>query len=140
MNDAPKTLAAWEAMFEVKGKVVDIREDFRIGVIEVAGVTFFFNEVRDLERRAKAIEGLNVPITFGGHQIVTKDGEGISHVAFETTDLDYHLDRARGAGLKVERETHKDSLEGMCNFIDPEDAALPLEFMMPVEGRENPLA
>jgi len=139
VNDAPKTLAAWEAMFEVKGKVVDIREDFRIGVLTVAGVTFFFNEIRDSERRAKAVESLNVPIMFGGHQIVTEHGEGISHIAFETTDLDYHLDRARSAGLRVERETHKDSLEGMCNFIDPDDVSLPLEFMMPVEGRKNPL-
>jgi hypothetical protein len=49
------------------------------------------------------------------------------------------LDRAKNAGMRVRFEEHRDALEGVCNFIVPEDAHLPLEFMQAVEGRVNPL-
>ncbi|MBS3788635.1 VOC family protein [Candidatus Bipolaricaulota bacterium] len=143
VEDAQQTIDDWTEMLDCKGKVVDIPEnDLRIGVLEVAGVTFFFNEITDPDKKESSLqelEDVDLPFDFSGHTIINSKGEGISHIALETTDLDYHVNKAEQAGLEVQREEHKDSLEGKCNFIDPEDATLPLEFMQPVEGRENPL-
>ena len=140
VNDVTKTLRAWEDLLDCKGKIVDIPENnLKIGVLHIAGVTFFFNEYTDPSKKAKTVEGLELPVRFSGHQIVNKKGEGISHIAFETTDIDYHIGKAREAGMGVKMDVPKDALEGVCNFIDPEDVALPLEFMMPVEGHDNPL-
>jgi len=140
VNDAKTTLNAWESLLDCEGKVVDISENkMKIGVLHVAGVTFFFNEYTDPSKKAKTVEGLELPVEFSGHQIINKKGEGVSHIAFETTNLDYHVGKAREAGMGIKLGQHKGALEGMCNFINPEDVALPLEFMMPVEGHENPL-
>jgi len=140
VNDATATLHAWESLLDCQGKVVDIPENkLKIGVLHIAGVTFFFNESTDPVKKGKAAETLKLPVELGGHQIVNKKGEGISHIAFETTNLDYQVGKAREVGMAVILNQHKDALEGVCNFIDPEDVALPLEFMMPVEGRKNPL-
>jgi len=139
VKDVEETMRAWEMLFDTKGKIVQVTEHFRIGVFHVAGVTFFFNENTDPSKPDDVARGFEVPVIFGGHQIVNEQGEGITHIAFETTDLDYHVDKARAAGMGVKHDVHKDSLEGMCNFIDPNKVSLPLEFMMPVEGRENPL-
>lgn len=140
VNDARATLHAWESLFSCKGKVVDIPENnIKIGVLHIAGVTFFFNEYTDSSKKAETVEGLELPVEFSGHQIINKKGEGISHIAFETTDLDYHIGKARENRMGVILNDHRDALEGICNFINPEDVALPLEFMMPVEGRKNPL-
>jgi len=139
VKNVEETMSAWEMLFDTKGKIVQVTEHFRIGVLNVAGVTFFFNENTDPERKADLPAGLTAPVIFGGHQIVNEHGEGITHIAFESTNLDYHIGKARDAGMDIKHDTHKDSLEGMCNFIDPNKVSLPLEFMMPVEGRENPL-
>jgi catechol 2,3-dioxygenase-like lactoylglutathione lyase family enzyme len=141
VNDAQRAVEQWTAVFGCEGRVVDIPENgLRIGVVEVVGVTFFLNEYTDPDRRAKATQGLALPVTFSGHRIVNEAGEGISHISFETTDLEAMLERAKGADMRVRFEEHRDALEGICNFIVPEDAHLPLEFMQAVEGRENPLA
>ena len=140
VNDAQKAVQEWKEAFGFEGKVVDIpQNNMRIGVVKVVGVTFFLNEYTDPDRKAKLTEGLEVPVTFSGHRIVNEAGEGVSHIAFETTDLAYIVDRAQQAGMRVKLEEPRDSLEGICNFIVPEDAHIPLEFMQPVEGRENPL-
>ena len=140
VNDAEKTVEKWKELMDCEGKVVDIPEnDLKIGVLEVADVTFFFNEITDPEKNGKASEGMDLPIDFGGHQMVKEKGEGISHIAFETTNLDYHMDKAEDVGFRRTRDEAKDSLEGICNFINPNDATLPLEFMQPVEGKDNPL-
>jgi catechol 2,3-dioxygenase-like lactoylglutathione lyase family enzyme len=140
VNDAQKAVEQWTSVFGCEGKVVDIPENgLRIGVVKVVDVTFFLNEYTDPGRRAQATEGLDLPVVFSGHRIVNETGEGISHISFETTDLDYMLDRAKNAGMRVRFEAHRDALEGVCNFIVPEDAHLPLEFMQAVEGRVNPL-
>ena len=140
VNDAQKAVEDWKEAFGFEGKVVDMPEmNGRIGVVKVAGVTFFFNEHFDPARKAKDIEGLELPVTLSGHTIVNEAGEGISHLAFETTDLDYVMEKAKKAGMKVMLEEPRDALEGICNFIVSEDAHIPIEFMQPVEGRENPL-
>ena len=140
VNDAEKAVREWQDAFGFEGKVVDIpQNNLKIGVVKVAGVTFFLNEYTDPDRKAKATEGLEVPVTFSGHSIVNAVGEGISHIAFETNDLAHIVDRAKQAGMRVKLEEPRDSLEGICNFIVPEDAHIPLEFMQPVEGRVNPL-
>jgi catechol 2,3-dioxygenase-like lactoylglutathione lyase family enzyme len=140
VNDAAATLQAWEQLLDCKGKVVDIPENkMKIGVLHVAGVTFFFNEYTDPSKKAKTVDGLELPVEFSGHRIVNRNGEGISHIAFETSNLDYHIGKARDGGMGIKLDHHRDALEGICNFINPEDVALPLEFMMPVEGRKNPL-
>ena len=140
VNDAQKTVDEWREAFGFEGKVVDIPENnMRIGVVKAVGATFFLNEYTDPARKAKLTQGLELPVTFGGHRIVNKVGEGISHIAFETTDLDYMMEKAKKAGMKVMMEKPRDSLEGVCNFIMPEDAHIPIEFMQPVEGRKNPL-
>jgi len=139
VNDAEKTVEKWKELMDCDGKVVDIPENgLKIGVLEVADVTFFFNEITDPDKKDSA-EELELPVVFGGHQIVNKSGEGITHIAFESTDLDYHVNKAKELGFNPLREEGKDSLEGICNFIDPNDATLPLEFMQPVEGKDNPL-
>ena len=135
VKNVEETMSAWEMLFDTKGKIVQVTEHFRIGVLNVAGVTFFFNENTDPEKKAD----LAGPVVFGGHQIINERGEGITHIAFESTNLDYHIGKAKDAGMSVTHDPHKDSLEGICNFIDPNKVALPLEFMMPVEGRHNPL-
>jgi catechol 2,3-dioxygenase-like lactoylglutathione lyase family enzyme len=141
VNDAEKAVKEWKEAFGFEGKVVDIPENkIKIGVVEVAGVTFFLNEYTDPERKAKATEGLELPVTYSGHRIINEFGEGVSHIAFETTDLEYHVDKAKKAGMRFKHEEAKDALEGICNFVLPKDAHIPLEFMQPVEGRENPLA
>ena len=141
VNDAHKAVAEWKEAFGFEGKVVDIPENnMKIGVVEVVGVTFFLNEYTDPSRKAQATQGLELPVTFSGHRIVNKVGEGISHIAFETTDLEYMVERAKKAGMRLMADKPKDALEGICSFVVPEDARIPLEFMQPVEGRENPLA
>lgn len=140
VNDAQKAVDQWTSVFGCEGKVVDIPENgLKIGVVKVVDVTFFLNEYTTPDRQAQATEGLDLPVTFSGHRIVNETGEGISHISFETTDLDYMLDKAKDAGMRVRFEEHRDALEGLCNFIAPEDAHLPLEFMMAVEGKDNPL-
>lgn len=140
VNDAQKAVDEWREAFGFEGKVFDVPETkMKIGVVEVVGVTFFLNEYTDPDRKAKMAQGLELPVTFSGHRIVNEAGEGISHIAFETTDLDYMIEKAKKAGMRVVHEKPKDALEGMCNFIVPEDAHIPLEFMQPVEGRKNPL-
>lgn len=141
VNDATRVVDTWSKALGVAGKVVDVPEnDLKIGIIRVAGITFFFNEYTSEARQLAAIEGITPPVTYSGHRVVNRQGEGISHIALETTDLDGQLDMARAAGMTVLHDTNKDALEGICNFISPEDAGLPLEFMQAVEGRENPLA
>ena len=141
VNDAQKAVEDWREAFGFEGRVVDIPENnLRIGVVEAAGVTFFLNEYTDRARQARAVEGLELPVTFSGHRIVNATGEGISHIAFETTDLDDMMDRAQEAGMRLTMEEPRDALEGICNFIVPEDAHIPIEFMQPVEGRQNPLS
>jgi len=49
------------------------------------------------------------------------------------------MEKAEKAGMEVMLERPRDALEGICNFIVPEDAHVPIEFMQPVEGRKNPL-
>jgi hypothetical protein len=105
----------------------------------VAGVTFFLNEHTDPSFRAKAIEGLKLPVTFAGQNVVNAAGEGISHIALEVTDLNYMMGRAKKAGMRFKQEKPKDALEGICNHLVAEDAHIPLEFMQSVEGRKNPL-
>lgn len=140
VNDARKAVEDWKEAFGFEGKVVDVPEtNMRIGVVKVAGVTFFLNEHTDPASKTKTTEGLRLPVTFSGHNVVNEAGEGISHIAFETTDLDYMVEKAKKAGMRVRLEKPRDALEGICNFIAPEDAYLPLEFMQPVEGRKNPL-
>jgi catechol 2,3-dioxygenase-like lactoylglutathione lyase family enzyme len=140
VNDAQKAVEEWREAFGFEGKVVDIPENnLRIGVVKVAGVTFFLNEHTDPARKAGLTQDLELPVTFSGHRIVNKVGEGISHIAFETTDLDYMMEKAKKAGMRVTLEKPRDALEGICNFIVPEDAHIPIEFMQPVEGRKNPL-
>ena len=141
VNNAQQAVEQWTALFDCEGKVIDIPENkLRIGVVQVAGVTFFLNEYTDPSRRATAIEGLSLPVTFSGHQVVNEAGEGISHIAFEATDLEQMLARAEAVGVRIAFEQPRNALEGICNFLDPQDAHIPLEFMQPVEGRENPLA
>lgn len=140
VSDAQKAVEDWKEAFGFEGKVVDVPEsNMRIGVVKVAGVTFFLNEHIDPAFKTRTTEGLKLPVTFTGHNVVSKAGEGISHIAFETTDLDYMTERAKKAGMRVRLERPREALEGICNFIEAEDAHLPLEFMQPVEGRENPL-
>jgi catechol 2,3-dioxygenase-like lactoylglutathione lyase family enzyme len=140
VNDAQKAVDQWTSVFGCEGKVVDIpQHNLRIGVVKVVDVTFFLNEYTSPDRQAWATEGLELPVTFSGHRIVNATGEGISHISFETTDLDYMLDKAKDAGMRVRFDEHRDALEGVCNFVAPEDAHLPLEFMMAVEGKDNPL-
>jgi catechol 2,3-dioxygenase-like lactoylglutathione lyase family enzyme len=140
VNDAQKAVDEWREAFGFEGKVFDVPENnMKIGVVKVAGVTFFLNEYTDPARKAKLTQGLEIPVTFSGHRIVNKVGEGISHIAFEITDLDYMMEKAKKAGMRVVHEKPRDALEGMCNFIVPEDAHIPIEFMQPVEGRRNPL-
>ena len=50
------------------------------------------------------------------------------------------MERAKKAGMRLTTDKPKDALEGICSFVVPEDARIRLEFMQPVEGRENPLA
>ena len=140
VNDARKAVEEWREAFGFEGKVFDIPENkMRIGVVKVAGVTFFLNEYTDPARKSELTKGLELPVTFSGHRIVSEAGEGISHIAFETIDLDYMMEKAKKAGMKVMLEKPRDTLEGMCNFIMSEDAHIPIEFMQPVEGRKNPL-
>lgn len=140
VNDAQKAVDDWKDAFGFEGRVVDVPENnLRIGVVNVAGVTFLLNEYTHPDRRAQAIQGLELPVTFSGHRIVSEVGEGISHIAFETTDLDHMCQKAESAGMRLKFEEPRDALEGICNFIVPEDAHIPLEFMQPVEGRKNPL-
>ena len=141
VRDAQKAVDEWAEAFGFEGKVVDIPENnMKIGVVEVVGVTFFLNEYCDPDRKAKAAEGLDLPVHFSGHDIVNSLGEGISHISFETTDLDYMMQQAEDAGMRAKFDVPRDALEGMCNFIEPDDAGIPIEFMQAVEGRENPLA
>jgi hypothetical protein len=42
--------------------------------------------------------------------------------------------------MRAKFDVNRDALEGVCNFIEPDDARIPIEFMQAVEGRENPLA
>jgi len=140
VNDAQKAVDEWREAFGFEGKVFNIPENnMKIGVVEVVGVTFFLNEYTDPARKTELTRGLELPVTFSGHRIVNEVGEGISHIAFETTDLDYMMEKARKAGMRVKFEKPRDALEGMCNFVVPEDAHIPIEFMQPVEGRKNPL-
>jgi len=140
VKDATQAVAEWREAFGFEGKVVDIPQNgMKIGVVKAAGVTFFLNEYTDPARQARCVEGVDVPVDFSGHRIINEAGEGISHIAFETTDLQYVTDRAKEAGMRLELEVPRDALEGICNFIVPEDAHIPMEFMQPVEGRPNPL-
>jgi catechol 2,3-dioxygenase-like lactoylglutathione lyase family enzyme len=140
VNDAGKAVEEWTQLLGCDGKVVDIPENnIKIGVVEVARVTFFLNEHTDPARKAQLTEGLELPVNFSGHRIVNEVGEGISHISFETTDLQAIMDRAESLGLGATLEEPRDALEGICNFIKPEDAHMPLEFMQPVEGKDNPL-
>ena len=141
VTDAQKAVDQWAEAFGFPGRVVDIPENrMKIGIVEVAGVTFFLNEYTDPDRKAQAAQGLELPVSFSGHQIVNVHGEGISHIAFETDDLEYHMAKAQAAGMRAKFAEPRDALEGVCNFIQPEDARIPIEFMQPVEGRPNPLA
>lgn len=141
VNDADRTVKMWAEALGVDGKVVDVpQNDLRIGIIRVAGITFFFNEYTSEARQTSAVGDLELPVTYSGHRIVNQVGEGISHIALETTDLDSQLAQAKQAGMAVLHAENKDALEGVCNFLSPEDAGLPLEFMQAIEGRENPLA
>jgi catechol 2,3-dioxygenase-like lactoylglutathione lyase family enzyme len=141
VNDASHTVDVWARAFGAEGKVVDIPEnEMKIGVVHLAGVTFFFNEYTSEARRNAAIKGVKAPVTYSGHRIVNRYGEGISHIALETKDLADQLDHARAVGLNILYEENKDALEGVCNFISPEDVGLPLEFMQAVKARKNPLA
>jgi hypothetical protein len=140
VNDAEKAIQEWSELFGCEGRVVDIPENnIKIGVIEVAGVPFFLNQHTDPDRKASLTEGLELPVNFSGHRIVNEVGEGISHIAFETHDLEAMMDKAEAVGLSAALDEPRDALEGICNFITPEDARIPLEFMQPVEGRDNPL-
>jgi len=140
VNDVEKATDEWSRLFGCEGRVVDIPENnIKIGVIEVVGVTFFLNQHTDPERKAQLTEGLELPVNFSGHQVVNGVGEGISHISFETTDLDAMMGKAEEIGLRARLDEHRDALEGVCNFIKPEDAHIPLEFMQPVEGKDNPL-
>jgi 4-hydroxyphenylpyruvate dioxygenase-like putative hemolysin len=140
VKDAEKAVEEWKKAFGFEGRVVDIpQNDMKIGVVEIAGVTFFLNEYLDPERRAQNVEGLKLPVTFTGHRVVNELGEGISHIALETTDIEHMMEKAKAAGLEFRWEKAHDALEGVCNHLIPEDAHLPLEFMQPVEGKENPL-
>ena len=140
VKNAEEAVKEWREAFGFEGRVVDIPENkMKIGVVEIAGVTFFLNEYLDPERQARNVEGLELPVNFSGHRVVNALGEGISHIALETTDIDYMMEKARAAGLNFRWEEAYDSLEGVCNHLVPEDAHLPLEFMQPIEGRENPL-
>lgn len=74
--------------------------------------TSFLNEYTDPTRKAQAVQGLELPVTFSGHRIVNAVGEGISRIAFETTDLDYMVEKAKGAGMRFTTDEPKDALEG----------------------------
>jgi len=102
-------------------------------------VTFFFNEVTEPSKKAQIKQSVTAPIVFGGHKIINSKVEGITHISFEVEQLDAALEHARELGVDVLLEDNRDALEGVCNFLDPEQVALPLEFMQPVEGRKNPL-
>jgi len=141
VNDAQKAVEEWRQAFGFEGKVVDIPQNkMKIGVVQAAGVTFFLNEYLDPTRKASLTEGLEFPVNFSGHQVVNAAGEGVSHIAFETTNLAATMESAKESGLRLKMEEPRDALEGICNFIVAEDAHIPMEFMQPVEGRENPLA
>lgn len=141
VKDAHRAVQEWGEAFGFAGRVVEIPEhNMRIGVVEVAGMTFFLNEYCDPEKQAQATGDLALPVTFSGHRIVNKHGEGISHIAIETNDLEAVTKRATVAGMQFTLDEPRHSLEGICNFVVPEDAHIPLEFMQPVEGKENPLA
>ena len=61
VSDAKATLNAWESLLDCKGKVVDIPENkMKIGVLHVAGVTFFFNEYTASSKKAKTVEELEL--------------------------------------------------------------------------------
>jgi hypothetical protein len=92
------------------------------------------------ERKAKAVEGLDLPVYFSGHDIINFRGEGISHISFETTGLDYMMQQPEDAGMKAKFDLHRDALEGVCYLVQPNDARIPIEFMQAVEGRGNSLA
>jgi 4-hydroxyphenylpyruvate dioxygenase-like putative hemolysin len=140
VNDAAKVVEEWREAFGFEGKVVELPEaNMRIGVVKVGGVTFFLNDHDDPEWKEWSVRGLTLPVDFSGHKVVNEAGEGISHIAFETTDLVYVVNRARMAGMRFQREEPLDALEGICNHLDADCAHLPLEFMQPVEGRPNPL-
>ena len=140
VNDAQSAVDEWREAFGFEGKVVDVAQNnLRIGVVKAAGVTFFLNEYTDPVRKAGLTDGLELPVDFSGHRVVNAVGEGISHIAFEVTDLAQITDKAKAAGMRFRSEEPKDALEGICNFLVPEDAHIPLEFMQPVEGQVNPL-
>jgi len=140
VNDAQKAVNEWREAFGFEGRVVDVPQtNLRIGIVKVAGVTFFLNQYMDPVRKAALTEGLELPVEFSGHRVVNAVGEGISHIAFEVTDLAEITDKAKAAGMRFKSEEPRDALEGICNFLVPEDARIPLEFMQPVEGRVNPL-
>lgn len=141
VNDAHKAVEEWKEAFGIEGKVVDDpAHDLKIGVVEVGGIRFLLNERTDLVRRAAQSSHLDLPVVFSGHQVVNVAGEGISHIALETTDLNATLEGVRKAGMQVLNEEPKDALEGICSFVAPKDARFPLEFMQAVKGRKDPFA
>lgn len=140
VDDAERVVDLWSKLLDCEARVVHLKEkQLKIGVVRVAGVTFFFNEVTDPSKKAQVKQSVAAPIVFGGHKIINSKTEGITHISFEVEQLDSSLRHARDLGVNILLDDNRDALEGICNFLDPEQVALPLEFMQPVEGRQNPL-
>lgn len=140
VNDAEKAVAEWKEAFGFEGRVVDLPDNgMRIGVVRVAEVTFFLNEYLDPDRKVQNTEGLELPVEFSGHVVVNRTGEGISHIALETTDIESLIEKAKKAGMRFTWEEPKEALEGVCNHLVADDAHLPLEFMQAIVGKKNPL-
>jgi len=137
--DAEKAVRNWENAFGVEGKVVDGPDPAlkKMGIVHMGPVKIFLNEYKD---QAANIQKVTPPVVFTNKKVVTEKGEGISHIAFDVTDLSSLVESVKEAGMRTKWEKPKKISEigGICIYMEPEDFGLELEFVQAIDT-ETPI-
>jgi len=62
VHDAEKVVDLWSKLLDCEARVVHLKEkQLKIGVVRVAGVTFFFNEVTEPSKKAQIKQSVTCP-------------------------------------------------------------------------------
>jgi len=124
VKDCKKTVEAWEKLFGVKGTVrVYDKEQVVLGVIEINGIRFVFNEPIPPK------PGDTRPETQWA-KFARESGEGLEHVCFSNFDYDQMIARAKSLGLRLLYDPYKDVEGKRANYVSKEDmCATKIEFM-----------
>jgi len=109
VGNVDETMRIWETLLGIKGEICnEDKEQIRYGSLVINGVRFSFTQSTSTDPTDRYAKFLS------------KNGDGLEHVALEVSDIEEACQEARVLNLDVRFEEHKTMRTCKLNFIEKE--------------------